>query len=60
MNTDKEPMTGNGFKQAFEEARDRAGIVDLDPKKRLTPIVSEQRAKMRFRGLPISIWMRRK
>jgi hypothetical protein len=32
------PMTGEGFEQAFEEVRKRAGIdLDVDPKKRLTP-----------------------
>lgn len=49
MNTEREPMTGNGFKQAFEEVRDRAGIVDLEPRKRLTPHSLRAAAEMAFR-----------
>jgi integrase len=49
MNTDRWPMSGNGFKQAFEEVRNRAGIVDLDPRKRLTPHSLRAAAEMIFR-----------
>jgi integrase len=51
MGAKGEPMTGNGFKQAFEEVRDRAGIVDVNPRKRLTPHSLRAAAEMTFRRI---------
>jgi integrase len=54
MNTEKKAMTGNGFKQAFEEVRDRAGIVDINPRKRLTPHSLRAAAESAFRKIGLS------
>jgi hypothetical protein len=45
---------GGGFKQAFEEVRDRAGIIDLDPRKRLTPHSLGAAAEMAFRKVGLT------
>ncbi len=55
MNADRKagkkpkPMTGPGFKQAFEKVRDNAKIIDINPKKRLTPHSLRAAAKMKLR-----------
>jgi hypothetical protein len=54
MNTEREAMTGNGFKQAFEEVRDRAKIEDTNPRKRLTPHSLRAAAEMSFRRVGLS------
>jgi integrase len=54
MNTDKLPMTGEGFKQAFDQVRERAKIFDLDPKKRLTPHSLRAAAEMSFRRIGLT------
>jgi hypothetical protein len=62
MNTEGKPMTGGGFKQAFEEVRKRGGIVDdinprtakIDLLKRLTPHSLRAAAEMKFRRVGLN------
>lgn len=49
MGFEKRPMTGNGFKQLFEQATEWAGIKDPDPRKRLTPHSLRAAAEMGYR-----------